>query len=134
MRNLLTIDVEDWFHTSALDPYIGPEQWDHLEFRVVSNVHRLLEILEAHRPRATFFILGWVAERFPELVKEIDSHGHEIASHGYRHRLIYDLSPAKFREYLARSKGVLEDITGKRWQDIGPPASPSSPRPCGPWI
>jgi polysaccharide deacetylase family protein (PEP-CTERM system associated) len=113
MRNLLTIDVEDWFHTSALDPYIGPEQWDHLESRVVPNVHRLLEILKNHQTKATFFILGWVAERFPELVREIDAHGHEIASHGYRHRLIYDLSPDKFREYLARSKETLEDIIGK---------------------
>jgi polysaccharide deacetylase family protein (PEP-CTERM system associated) len=113
MRNLLTIDVEDWFHTSALDPYIGPEQWDHLEFRVVSNVHRLLDILDNHQTKATFFILGWVAERFPELVRQIDAHGHELASHGYRHRLIYDLSPAKFRDYLSRSKEVLEDIIGK---------------------
>jgi polysaccharide deacetylase family protein (PEP-CTERM system associated) len=113
MRNLLTIDVEDWFHTSALDPYIGPEQWDHLEFRMVPNVHRLLEILENHQTKATFFILGWVAERFPELVREIDAHGHELASHGYRHRLIYHLSPDQFREYLARSKAILEDLVGK---------------------
>jgi polysaccharide deacetylase family protein (PEP-CTERM system associated) len=113
MHNLLTIDVEDWFHTSALDPYIGPEQWDRLESRVVPNVHRLLEILETYRTQATFFILGWVAERFPDLVREIDALGHEICSHGYRHRLIYNLSPAQFKDYLERSKKVLEDLVGK---------------------
>ncbi|MFA5112646.1 MAG: XrtA system polysaccharide deacetylase [Desulfobaccales bacterium] len=113
MINFLTIDVEDWFHTSALDPYIGPEQWDHLAPRVVANVQRLLEILASHQTRATFFILGWVAERFPELVREIDALGHEICSHGYRHRLIYHLAPAQFKDFLQRSKQILEDIVGK---------------------
>jgi len=113
MTNLLTIDVEDWFHTSALDPYIGPGQWDSLKSRVVPNVRRLLAILEAHRTRATFFVLGWVAERFPGLVREIASAGHEVASHGYRHRLIYDLSPDQLRGYLKRSKAILEDIIGQ---------------------
>lgn len=113
MQNLLTIDVEEWFHTSALDPYIGPDQWDHLESRVVANVHRLLEILEAHQTRATFFILGWVAERFPGLVREIDALGHEICCHGYRHRCIYDLTQARFKDYLERSKMILEDLVGK---------------------
>jgi polysaccharide deacetylase family protein (PEP-CTERM system associated) len=113
MQNLLTIDVEDWFHTSALDPFIGPEQWDRQDSRVVANVHQLLEILEAHHTRATFFILGWVAERYPELVREIDAGGHEICSHGYRHRLIYNLTPAQFKEFLERSKKILEDLIGK---------------------
>ena len=97
ITNLLTIDIEDWFHTSALEPYIDQNQWGFLESRVVPNVHRLLNLLAADQTKATFFILGWVAERFPELVREIDAHGHEIASHGYRHRLIYDLSPGNFR-------------------------------------
>lgn len=113
MLNLLTIDVEDWFHTSALDPYLGPALWDSLESRVESNVHRLLEILAAHQTQATFFILGWVAERYPHLVKEIATLGHEICSHGYRHRLIYDLSLTQFRDFLSRSKKILEDLTGK---------------------
>lgn len=113
MVNLLTIDVEEWFHTSALDPYIGPAQWDHLESRVVLNVHRVLEILGAHNTRATFFILGWVAERYPGLVRQIDALGHEICSHGCRHRLIYNLTPARFKELLKRSKMVLEDLVGK---------------------
>jgi polysaccharide deacetylase family protein (PEP-CTERM system associated) len=113
MHNLLTIDVEDWFHTSALDPYLGPDQWESLESRVVPNVYRLLEILEAYQTRATFFILGWIAERYPALVREIDSLGHEICSHGYRHRLIYNLTPAQFKDYLERSKMILEDLVGK---------------------
>jgi len=113
MINLLTIDVEEWFHTSALAPYIGIEQWEHLESRLVSNVHRFLEILATYRTRATFFILGWVAERYPGLVREIDSLGHEICSHGYYHRLIYHLTPAQFKDFLVRSKLILEDIVGK---------------------
>jgi polysaccharide deacetylase family protein (PEP-CTERM system associated) len=113
MPNLLTIDVEDWFHTSALDPYLGPNQWDYLESRVEPNVHRLLEILAIHRTQATFFILGWVAERYPHLVKEIAAQGHEISSHGYRHRLIYYLTPAQFKDYLGRSKKILEDLVGQ---------------------
>jgi polysaccharide deacetylase family protein (PEP-CTERM system associated) len=111
--NLLTIDVEDWFHTSALEPYINPESWDSIESRVVTNVHRLLEILKTHQARATFFILGWVAERYPQLVRDIDAGGHEICSHGYRHRLIYNLTPVRFKDFLERSKKILEDIVGK---------------------
>jgi polysaccharide deacetylase family protein (PEP-CTERM system associated) len=113
MVNLLTVDVEEWFHTSALDPYIGPEQWDHLESRVVRQVQQLLEILASHQTRATFFILGWVAERFPALVRSIDALGHEICSHGCRHRLIYNLAPAQFKDFLTRSKMTLEDLVGK---------------------
>lgn len=110
MINLITVDVEDWFHTSALERYIRPESWDDLESRVSSNVRRVLQILDAHQVCATFFVLGWVAERHPELVREIAAKGHEIASHGYRHRLVYDLTPDQFRDYLVRSKAILEDI------------------------
>jgi polysaccharide deacetylase family protein (PEP-CTERM system associated) len=110
--NLLTIDVEEWFHTTALDQYLDPSQWENLESRVDANVRQLLDLLAAHQTRATFFILGWVAERFPDLVKEIAAHGHEIASHGYRHRLIYNLPPSRFKDYLQHSKKILEDLTG----------------------
>jgi polysaccharide deacetylase family protein (PEP-CTERM system associated) len=112
MRNLLTIDVEEWFHTTALDPYIGPGKWDGLESRVAANVRQVLQLLDIHQVCATFFILGWVAERHPELVRRIASHGHEIASHGYCHRLVYNLSPSQFREYVSRSKKTLEDLIG----------------------
>jgi polysaccharide deacetylase family protein (PEP-CTERM system associated) len=111
--NILTIDVEDWFHTSALEPYIPQEQWDSLRSTLVPNVRAILELLETYHTRATFFILGWVAERYPELVQEIDACGHEIASHGYRHRLIYRLAPDTFREYVWRAKHLLEDLVGK---------------------
>jgi polysaccharide deacetylase family protein (PEP-CTERM system associated) len=111
--NLLTIDIEEWFHATAMDRYVGMEQWGTLESRVGRNVRRLLEILEKRQTRATFFVLGWVAERHPELVREIAAQGHEIASHGYRHRLIYHLSPNTFRDYVRRSKYLLEDLTGQ---------------------
>jgi polysaccharide deacetylase family protein (PEP-CTERM system associated) len=111
--NILTIDVEDWFHTSALDPYIGPAQWDRLDFRLAQNVYNLLELLEIYQTKATFFVLGWVADRYPQIIREIDAAGHEIASHGYRHRLIYRLSPETFRDYVHRSKQILEDLIGK---------------------
>ncbi len=113
MLNLFTIDVEDWFHTSALEPYIDRERWHTLESRVEANVLRLLEMLAARRVRGTFFILGWVARRFPGLVREIAAHGHEIASHGWQHRLIYHLSPAQFQEYVRRAKHTLEDLIGQ---------------------
>jgi polysaccharide deacetylase family protein (PEP-CTERM system associated) len=114
--NLLTIDVEDWFHTSALERYVPPEAWDRLPSTLVDNVHFLLDFLDDQNTRATFFILGWVAERHPELVKKIDAWGHEIASHGYRHRLIYNLSRETFREYINRAKAVLEDLLGRSVQ------------------
>jgi polysaccharide deacetylase family protein (PEP-CTERM system associated) len=111
--NLLTIDVEDWFHTSALEPYIGFDRWESLESRLEPNVNNILEMLAVHQIHATFFVLGWVAERFPALVRQIVDAGHEIASHGYRHRLIYHLSPETFKEYVRRSKDQLEDLIGK---------------------
>jgi len=113
MINLLTIDVEDWFHTPLLEPYIDPSQWDQLELRVTPNVMKMLEILESYNTKATFFVLGWAAERYPELVQEIAAQGHEIASHGYRHELIYKLTPSTFKDYVHRSKALLEDLTGE---------------------
>ena len=111
--NLLTFDIEDWFHTSALNKYINPESWEILESELRQNVYYILEILDNYQAKATFFVLGWVAERYPEIVWEIGRYGHEIASHGYRHRLIYDLDRDTFREYVKRSKQLLEDLTGK---------------------
>jgi polysaccharide deacetylase family protein (PEP-CTERM system associated) len=111
--NLLTFDVEDWFHTSALNKYINPESWDDLGSALVPNVSYILEILDQYQTKATFFILGWVAERYPEIVREIGRNGHEIASHGYRHRLIYDLDRDTFREYVKKSKELLENLSGK---------------------
>jgi polysaccharide deacetylase family protein (PEP-CTERM system associated) len=112
ITNLLTIDVEDWFHTTALGPYVNRRKWPELESQVEKNVRLILNILEENRTKATFFVLGWVAERYPYLVREIAALGHEIASHGYKHHLIYQLPPETFREYVRRSKQIVEDITG----------------------
>jgi len=110
--NAMTVDVEDYFHVSAFDGVIPRHTWDRLDSRVCGNTTRLLRIFEATGVRATFFILGWVAERFPALVREIAAAGHEIASHGYGHRLVYDLTPEAFRDDVRRSKDLLESATG----------------------
>jgi polysaccharide deacetylase family protein (PEP-CTERM system associated) len=111
--NLLTFDIEDWFHTSALNRYINRNNWDNLPSTLKQSVYFILEILDQYQTKATFFILGWVAERYPEIVREIGQGGHEIASHGYRHQLIYKLERGTFREYVKTSKKLLEDLTGE---------------------
>ncbi len=114
ITNYLTIDVEDYYHVSAFENNIKFEEWGNFESRVVNNTRRILNILsEAGETKATFFILGWVAEKHPEIVNEIDSEGHEIACHSYRHRLVYNMSPDEFRSDLMKAKDILEDITGK---------------------
>jgi polysaccharide deacetylase family protein (PEP-CTERM system associated) len=111
--NAMTVDVEDYFHVSVFDGVIPRHTWDRLDSRVCANTERLLRIFEATGVRATFFVLGWVAERFPSLVGEIAAAGHEIASHGYGHRLVYDLTPAAFRDDVRRSKDLLESAIGQ---------------------
>ena len=110
--NAMTIDVEDYFQVSAFAPYIRRERWNELECRVERNVDRILALLAEHDTRATFFTLGWIAERYPALVRRIVSAGHELASHGYGHERASDLSPQAFREDLSRAKQVLEDLAG----------------------
>jgi len=110
--NALTVDVEDYFHVSALAPSIPRETWSTRESRVTANTHKLLDLFAQFGVHGTFFVLGWVAERHPQLVKDIAAAGHEIACHGFSHRLVYDQSPAEFREETFRSKKLLEDITG----------------------
>jgi polysaccharide deacetylase family protein (PEP-CTERM system associated) len=106
--NAMTVDVEDYFHVSAFDGVVPRRRWDHLESRVCANTERLLQMFDDTGVRATFFVLGWVAERWPSLVRAIASQGHEIASHGYGHRLVYDQTPRQFRDDLRRSKVELE--------------------------
>jgi polysaccharide deacetylase family protein (PEP-CTERM system associated) len=108
----LTIDVEDYFQVNAFEPYVPRESWDGFPLRVEHNVARLLDLLDEFGVKATFFILGWVAERCPALVRRIQAQGHEIASHGYGHQLIFRIGPQAFREDLHRSKMILEDCTG----------------------
>lgn len=110
--NALTIDVEEYFHPNAMDEAVLPEQWDALPHRVEANTHYVLDLLSEYGVRATFFLLGWVAERWPRLVTEISRRGHEVACHGYAHRLVYKLGPDGFRADVARAKGILEDCLG----------------------
>jgi len=110
--NALTVDVEDYFHVSALAPSIDRGSWGSRESRVVGNTHRLLDLFGQFGVRGTFFVLGWVAERHPRLVKDIAGAGHEVACHGFSHRLVYEQSPEEFREETLRSKRLLEDTMG----------------------
>jgi len=112
IRNALTIDVEDYFHVSAFAKSIDRNSWDSLESRVERNTEKFLEICEAKGVRATFFVLGWVADRFPTLVRRIVAEGHELACHGYSHQLIYTQSRKVFAEETLRAKSVLEDVSG----------------------
>lgn len=112
MLNAFTIDVEDWFQVEAFAPVIRRSSWPTLPCRVEHNVEMLLAVLERRKVGATFFMLGWIAERYPRLVREIVDAGHEIANHGYAHKSATDQSPAEFREDLVCSKAVLEDLTG----------------------
>ncbi len=113
LRNAMTIDVEDYFQVSAFAPYIARGEWDARECRVERNVDRILALLQAKNTRATFFTLGWVAERYPALVRRIVAAGHELASHGYGHQRASDLSAADFRQDIRRAKALLEDIGGR---------------------
>lgn len=113
IKNALTIDVEDYFQVAALAEAVDREDWSSMEYRVEKNTDQLLELLDRKDLRATFFTLGWVAERSPELVRRIQKAGHEVASHGYSHQLVYSQTPEVFREETRKSKSILEDITGQ---------------------
>ncbi len=110
MKNAMTVDVEDYFHVSAFEPYISRNSWDAQPQRVEGNVDRILELFDAAGVRATFFTLGWVAERHPAMVQRIVAQGHEIASHGYEHIRATEQTRRDFREDIVRTKGILEDI------------------------
>jgi len=112
--NALTVDVEDYFQVSAFEGVVSRDGWGSYESRVATNTGRLLDVFAEFGVRATFFVLGWVAERHPSLVARIASAGHEVASHGHTHRLIYTMTPAEFREDLRRAKNALEDAGGVR--------------------
>ena len=112
ITNALTIDVEDYFQVSAFAPYIERSAWDSRECRVERNVERILAMLQENKTHATFFTLGWIAERYPALVRRIVDGGHELASHGYGHERVSDLSEAAFFNDIHRAKALLEDIAG----------------------
>lgn len=111
--NALTIDVEDYFQVSAFAPYIRRDEWDSRECRVERNMDRILGLLDEQRTQATFFTLGWVAERYPAMVRRIVEQGHELASHGFGHQRASDLSPQAFYDDVHRAKCILEDLGGQ---------------------
>lgn len=109
-----TVDVEEYFHPTPLESWYPPEEWDGLERRTPEILPRLLDRLDEHDVRGTFFVLGWLAEREPDAIREIARRGHEIASHGWAHRLVHVLGPEAFRESVRRSKAMLEELCGIR--------------------
>ena len=120
MKNAMSIDLEDWFCVHSLRSAIGREDWNTCEVRVHKGLRRIMSLLDTHKTRATFFVLGWIAERFPELVQEIEERGHEIALHGYNHLLITETTATEFEEDLKKafralkSCGIKQDIVGFR--------------------
>ncbi len=132
MLNVLTVDVEDWFHVHAFSDVYPVDSWDFQRTRIVGNVIRTLEILDDHNTKATFFVLGWIAKKLPEIVTLIADRGHEIASHSQHHKLVYDMSPDEFRDDLKQSILYIEqaaDITVKGYR-----APSFSIRPSDEWV
>lgn len=111
--HILTFDIEDWFHILDLPLVEDPETWDHYESRIEEGSQRILDLLEEEGVSATFFILGWVAERYPALVRRIADRGFEIGSHSYYHGLVYKMTPEGFIQDLTRSMAALSDVTGE---------------------
>ena len=112
IKNAMSIDVEDYFQVSAFAPHIRREDWDALPCRVERNVDVILGLLDEADAKATFFTLGWIAQRYPQVVRRIVDNGHELASHGYGHQRASDLTPEQFREDITRAKRMLEDLGG----------------------
>lgn len=114
MKHALTIDVEDYFQVSAFAPNIRFDEWPNWPLRVERNTDALLELFDQKGKKGTFFVLGWVAERCPELIRRIAKQGHEIASHGMTHQLVYEQKPEVFKEETISSKKLIEDIVGQQ--------------------
>jgi len=112
IKNAMSIDVEDYFQVSAFAPHIRRADWDSLPCRVERNVDVILGLLDEADASATFFTLGWIAERYPQVVRRIVDNGHELASHGYGHQRASDLTPAEFRDDITHAKSLLEDLGG----------------------
>lgn len=111
--NAMTIDVEDYFQVSAFEPYINKSQWNTLPHRVEANTHKILDLLAEKNVKATFFTLGWVAERYPGLIKRIVVEGHELACHGYEHIRVTEQNPQQFKADVYKAKAILENQTSK---------------------
>lgn len=113
MQNYLTIDVEDYFQVSAFEAVVTPGEWSGLESRVESNTTLILDLLDKYKVKVTCFIVGWVAERYPQIVKEIVCRGHDIGCHSYLHRKVYDMTPEEFRRDTKKAKEILEEVSGR---------------------
>jgi len=110
----MSVDVEDFFQVSAFEPYIDREQWERIPCRVESNIDRILVLFDRHRVKATFFTLGWIAQRYPSMVRRIVDQGHELASHGWSHVRAINQSPEEFRQDVIRTKAFLENTSGQQ--------------------
>ena len=128
MRNALTIDVEDYFQVSAFESCIPRNQWENWPGRVARNTERVLDILDAHSLKGTFFVLGWVAKRHPELVQRMQANGHEVACHGYAHKRITAMTPEEFRQDIDRARKFLQDISGQAVEGYRAPSYTITPR------
>jgi len=113
MENAFSVDVEDWFNVLNLSPVIPQSTWDTCQLRIEPNIKLILELLDRCNTRGTFFILGWIARKLPGMVKDIHRAGHEIASHGDDHRIVYHQTPSEFRTSLTEHKAFLEDLIGE---------------------
>ena len=111
--NALSVDVEDYYQVSAFEKHVPRERWEWYPCRVVANTQRMLELLDRHRVKATFFVLGWTARAYPDLVREIAAAGHELGSHSYWHRLVYEQTPDEFRADLIDARSAIEDAAGR---------------------
>ncbi|NLL14086.1 MAG: DUF3473 domain-containing protein [Fibrobacter sp.] len=111
---ILTFDIEEWFHLLDIEPINKIEHWNNYEIRIHRNTERILHLLKESNQKATFFCLGWIAEKYPQIIADISSQGYEIGSHTSYHQLAYRLTPNQFRDDLRRSIDVLESITGKK--------------------
>ena len=114
LRHILSVDVEDYFQVEAFAHSISREKWDQFPSRVVANTQRILDLFDQFHARATFFFVGWVAERFPSLVREVHSRGHEVACHSYWHRTVYSLTPEEFRKDTRDACDVIEQAAGTK--------------------
>ena len=113
MRNAMTVDVEDYFQVSAFERYVDRDAWETQECRVERNVDRILALFEQHGVKATFFTLGWIAQRYPQMVRRMVDQGHELASHGWSHIRVTQQDPKEFRHDVERTKALLEDTAGR---------------------
>jgi len=114
MKSLLSIDVEDWFQVENLKQAIDKKTWENKASRIERNIDLILELLNGKTTKATFFVLGWIAQRHPNVIKQIHKEGHEIACHGYNHELVYSLSPERFKQDVTKAKNIIENTIGEK--------------------